>query len=323
MRAIMLNRCGGPEELRPVDLAAAEPGPGEAAIRQTAIGVNFVDVYHRRGLYPLPGLPAVIGVEGAGVVTALGPDVGCLAVGDRVAYAGPPVGGYATCRALPAWRLARLPDGIDDATGAAMMLRGLTAHMLFARVAPLPPGATIFLHAAAGGLGLMLAQWARARGLRVLGSVGSAGKARLAAEHGVEAPILHREADFVAAVRTLTDGRGVDLVVDGIGGGVLRRSIEIVAPFGTLASVGEAGGPMPAIDPAELGPGRSIALARPSVFRYAADPGRYAAAVAEVAAAVAGGLRVRIGARFPLAQAAAAHRALEAGATVGAIILDP
>lgn len=319
---IMIHQPGGPEQLRRESVTLAAPGPGEALIRHTAIGVNYVDVYHRTGLYPLPSLPGVIGVEAAGVVEALGHGVSGLQIGQRVAWAGVP-GGYAAARIIPAARLVPLPDSVDDHAAAAGLLRGLTAHMLTETVRPLAAGETVLIHAAAGGLGLTLIQWAKRRGATVIGAVGSAAKAELARAHGADAVILHREEDFVARARELTDGKGVHVVYDGIGGDNLLRSFDAARPFGMVVSVGQAGGPIPALNVIELGPKRSLALARPSVFAYAADPGFFRPAAAAVTAALADGLTTPVTQVWPLAQAATAHAALESGRTAGAVLLIP
>lgn len=321
--AIVMERPGGPEVLRSVHLELAPPAPGEVQVRHAAIGVNFVDIYHRTGLYPLPSLPAVPGVEGAGRIEAVGAGVTGLAVGDRVAYAGLPAGGYAERRNLPASRVVRLPDAIPERVAAAAMLRGLTAHMLLHRVLPLRAGQSVLIHAAAGGLGLFLTQWAKLLGLRTIGTVGSSAKAELARAHGLDHAVLYREGDFVAAVRDLTGGQGVDAAIDGIGGDTLLRTLDCVRPFGTVASVGQAGGPIAPLAVSELGPRRSLALARPSVFAYANDPQAYAEGVAALFHVLERGVDVSVGAEYDLADAASAHVALEAGRTTGSLLLIP
>lgn len=322
-KAIIMERAGGPEVLRLGERQAPPPGPGEVLLRQTAIGVNFVDIYHRTGLYPLPAWPAVPGVEGAGRVEAVGEGVSGLQVGDRVATAGLPVGGYAEFRTLPAARLVRLPEAVPDELAAAAMLRGLTAHMLLHRVASIRPGDSVLIHAAAGGLGLILVQWAKRLGAVTIGTVGNADKAALAQAHGLDHAILYRQQDFAAATREVTGGKGVDVAIDGIGGDILARTLDCVRPFGLVASIGQAGGPIPPLAVAELGPRRSLALARPSVFAHAADPQSYAEGCAALFAALADGLRVTIGARYPLAEAARAQAELEAGRTTGSLLLIP
>lgn len=321
--AIVMDRTGGPEVLRLAERDLPPPGPGEARVRHSAIGVNFVDIYHRTGLYPLPGLPAIPGVEGAGVVEAVGEGVREVAVGDRVAYAGLPAGGYAQARNIPAARLVRLPDDISERLAAAAMLRGLTAHMLLHRVAAVGPGSTVLIHAAAGGLGLMLTQWARRLGAVTVGTVGSEAKAQLARDHGLDHAVLYRQSDFVAAVRELTGGQGVDVAVDGIGGDTLPRTLDCVRPFGLVASVGQAGRAIAPLAVSELGPRRSLALARPSVFAYANDPGCYFRGAEALFAQLRGGMAVTVGEEYPLAQAARAHADLEAGRTTGSLLLIP
>lgn len=321
--AIVMDRIGGPEVLRLAERDLPPPGPGEARVRHSAIGVNFVDIYHRTGLYPLPGLPAIPGVEGAGVVEAVGEGVREVTVGDRVAYAGLPAGGYAQARNIPATRLIRLPDDISDRLAAAAMLRGLTAHMLLHRVAAVGSGSTVLIHAAAGGLGLMLTQWARRLGAVTIGTVGSEAKAQLARDHGLDHAVLYRQTDFVAAVRELTGGQGVDVAVDGIGGDTLPRTLDCVRPFGLVASVGQAGGAIAPLAVSELGPRRSLALARPSVFAYANDPGCYFRGAEALFAQLRDGMAVTVGEEYPLAQAAQAHADLEAGRTTGSLLLIP
>lgn len=324
MVAVMaVDEYGGPEMLRRREVDLPPPGAGEVRVRHAAMGVNFVDIYHRTGLYPLPALPAVLGVEGAGRVEAVGEGVEGLRPGDRVAYAGLPAGGYAEARNIAASRLVRLPDAVPERVAAAIMLRGLTAHMLLHRVADVRPGQTVLIHAAAGGLGLILTQWARRLGAVTIGTVGSEEKAGLARDHGLDHAILYREHDFVAAVRDLTGGRGVDVAFDGIGGDTLPRTLDCVRPFGMVASIGQAGGAIAPLAVSEIGPRRSLALARPSVFAYANDPQTYAEGVAALFAMLADGLAVTIGDEFPLAGAADAHRALEAGRTVGSLLLVP
>lgn len=322
-RAIRLHETGGPEALSLDTVVLAEPGPGEILVRQSFAGVNFVDIYHRTGLYGQPALPAGLGVEGAGAVERVGPGVTGLREGDRIAYAGLPAGSYAGYRLLPADRAIRLPDAIGFDVAAAVLVRGLTAHMLFERVRPLRPGDTVLIQAAAGGLGVIAAQWAKRRDATVIGTVGDARKAELAKAHGVDHAILYRETDFVAAVREATGGRGADMAIDGVGGDTLLRTLDAMAPYGLVASLGQVGGSLPKIDVGELGPARSIALARPSVLRhYLPDPVVYPRAAAEVLAEVEAGLRPVIGAVYPLAEAAEAHRALEAGRTSGSVLLE-
>ncbi|WP_244486047.1 quinone oxidoreductase family protein [Bradyrhizobium viridifuturi] len=270
--SIAMTAPGGVDVFAPVRADLPHPAADEVRLRQTAIGVNFVDIYQRMGLYPVPSMPAVLGVEGAGIVEAVGTEVEAFRIGDRVAYAGLPLGGYAEARNLPASRLVRIPDGIDDQTAAAAMLRGITAHMLLDRVCPVRQGMVVLVHAAAGGLGLILTQWAKRLGATVIGTVGSPDKAELARSHGLDHAIQYRETDFVAEVRRLTDGGGVDIAYDGVGGETLIRTLDAMKPFGSIISVGQASGSLPAIALGELGPRRSLSLARPSFFAYASDP---------------------------------------------------
>ena len=312
---------GGAEVLRVAEVSLADPGPGQVRLRHHAVGVNFVDIYQRQGLYPMVGAPPVLGMEGAGEIEAIGEGVPDLAIGDRVAWAGPPNGGYSQAMLIDAQRVLRLPDAISFETAGGAMLRGVTTHMVLRRVAALQAGQTILIHAAAGGLGLVMAQWAQRLGARVLGTVGSQAKAELAAAHGVEQPIVTATEDFVAAVPRLTDGRGVDVVADGIGGDTLTRSLDCLAPFGMLVSVGQASGLLPPMAIGDLGPKRSISLARPSSFAYCRDLKAYRAAAEETLSLIANGLSITVGARFALSDAAQAHRAMEGRQTSGSVIL--
>lgn len=319
---IVMPRTGGPEILETREAPAADPGPGEVRLRHRASGVNFVDTYQRSGLYAVPALPAVLGVEGAGVVEAVGPDVVSVKEGDRVAWGGLPTGGYAETVVIAAERLIHLPDDISERIAAAAMLRGLTAHMLLTVVRPVKAGDVVLVHAAAGGLGLIVTQWARRLGATVIGTVGTQEKAVLAEAHGADHTILYRQTDFVEAVRDLTQGRGVDFAIDGIGGATLAKTLETVKPFGMVASVGQAAGRPPPVAITDLGPRRSIALGRPSVFAYVADRVRYRAGAEALFAEIAAGLEITIGASFALREAAEAHRAIEAGRTTGSILLE-
>lgn len=320
---IRIHAHGAHTELRSELLDVAPPKAGEIQVRHAAIGVNFVDVYLRTGLYPLGPLPATLGVEGAGVVEQVGPGVTGIAPGQRIAYAGPPVGSYAALRNLPAERAVVLPDAVPFEAAAGAMLRGITAHMLFEYVRPLRAGDTLLVHAAAGGLGLVLVQWAKALGARVIGTVGSAAKAELALAHGLDRAVLYREEDFVAAAREFTGGAGVHYAIDGIGGDTFRRTLDAVRPYGMAASIGQVGGEIAAINPSELGPYRSIAVSRPGVFRFMTDLARYREGAQATLRRLEAGLQVRIGRELPLADAAEAHRLMEAGQTVGSILLRP
>lgn len=322
-RIVTFDRFGGPEVLSPHDVAPPPPGPGEVRIRHVAIGVDFVDVYFRTGLYRPPALPAGLGVEAAGVVEAVGDGVTAFSPGDRVAHAGLPLGAYASVRNMPAERLVRLPDDVSFETAAAVMLKGITVHMLFERVHRLRPGDTVLVHAATGGVGQLAVAWARAKGARVIGTVGSEAKAEIARAAGV-AHVIRRGEDLVAAVKAATDGRGVDHAIDGIGGTTLAETLAATAPFGVVSSIGQVAGPIPPIAVEDLGPRRSIALARPSVLGHLADPQALAASSAALFAFLREtATAVEIGGRMRLGDAAEAHRALESGRTRGALVLVP
>lgn len=320
---VVINEYGDASHLhfRQVELAA--PAHGEVRIRHTSIGVNFVDIYHRTGLYSLPALPAVLGVEAVGVVEAVGPGVDSLLLGQRVAYAGLPVGGYASARNLPAEQVLPIPDDLADDTVASLLLRGVTTHMLYSHVYQLKAGDTVLVHAAAGGLGLVLVQWAKSLGARVIGTVGSPAKAVLAKQHGLDEAILYREQDFVSEVHKLTDGRGVDYAIDGIGGQTLLQTLATVRPYGMVASVGQVAGNPDPIDLAQLGPARSVALSRPGVIKFMSDPERYREGVLATFKQLQSNLKANIGLVLPLSQVAEAHRMLEAGETTGSILLRP
>lgn len=320
---IVIKQYGDASALAAVEATLPPLAAGEIRVRQTAIGVNYVDIYHRTGLYPLPALPAVLGVEAAGVVEALGPDVDSVQIGQRIAYAGPPTGSYASTRNLPAARAIPLPDDVPDDAVASLLLRGITTHMLLAYVHPLKAGDTVLVHAAAGGLGLVLVQWAKAMGARVIGTVSSPAKAQLAIKHGLDHAIYYREEDFVAAVMRLTDGQGVDYAIDGIGGKTLLDTLACVRPYGLIASVGQVGGDSGPLDLSLLGPARSVALSRPGVFRFMTDLARYREGAQATIRQLQAGLRPTIGAILPLSQASEAHRRLESGETIGAILLRP
>ncbi|WDD90395.1 quinone oxidoreductase (plasmid) [Burkholderia sp. FERM BP-3421] len=320
---VVIGQYGDASQLSLREVALPPLVAGEVRIRHTAIGVNFVDIYHRTGLYALPELPTVLGVEGAGVIDAVGPGVESLHLGQRVAYAGPPTGSYASVRNICADRVLPLPDDIGDDTAASLLLRGITAHMLCSYVYPVKAGDTVLVHAAAGGLGLVLVQWAKALGARVIGTVGSAAKAELAKEHGLDEAILYREQDFVTATQALTCGCGVDYAIDGIGGKTLIETLGTVRPFGMVASVGQVSGDSGPIDLALLGSTLSVALSRPSVFRFMSDPARYEEGVLATFQRLQSGMRANIGTVLPLAQAAEAQRRLEAGETSGSILLQP
>ncbi|MGZ3182694.1 MAG: quinone oxidoreductase family protein [Telluria sp.] len=319
---IRLHRTGGPAELQAEPLAPEAPGPGEARVRHQAIGVNYVDVYHRTGLYPLP-LPGTPGLEACGIVEAVGAGVAGLAPGERVAYAVPTPGSYASVRNVPAARLVALPDELDDAGAAVLLLKGITAHMLLTRALRLRPGDTLLVQAAAGGLGLVLTQWAKALGLRVLGTVSGPEKAALARARGLDHAIDYTREDVAAAVRDLTGGAGADAAIDGIGGATLAATIEAVRPFGQLASIGQAGGAALAGDLSQLAAARQLAVCRPSVVRYMSDIGDYRAGAAAALARAQDGMALDVGTMVPLRAAAEAHVLLESGRAAGSLVLRP
>lgn len=319
--AITLAGPGGPDMLRAQDLPVPPAGPGEVTIRQSTIGVNFVDIYFRQGLYPMPPGQSVLGLEGAGVVEAVGSEVTELNVGDRVAYTGHPLGGYATVRTLPASRLVRLPDGVSERVAGSSMLRGLTAHMLLHKIHPLRAGDWVLVHAAAGGLGQLVSRWAKSLGGRVIGTVGSEAKIAIAQEAGAEQVLLHTAGNWADEAKRIADGKGVHLAVDGIGGGMLSKTLGTVRPFGVAASLGQPAGPIPPIKVEELSAPRVIGLARPSVLAYANDPDLYRKGAADLFSALQAGLINPVGADYPLEEADKAHADLEAGRTTGSVIL--
>lgn len=317
---ITLSAPGGPDALIVAEAPPADPGPGEVRIRQRAVGVNFIDIYHRTGLYPLPqGVP---GVEGAGVIDAVGEGVTGLSPGDRVAYAAQP-GGYASTRILPAWRAVPVPEGVPDTLAGGAFLRGLTAQMLMERVYPVGPGTVVLILAAAGGLGQVLTGWAKDLGATVIGTAGTAAKAEVARAAGADHVILGREADLSAEVAALTAGRGADFAIDGVGGASLLRTLAATRRFGMVASVGQAAGPIPPLRVEELGPARSLSFARPSVMAHAAEPEVYRAAAERVLTAMARGILPVPSQSLPLREAAEAHRRLESGQGTGSLVLIP
>jgi len=318
--AIRVHEVGGPEVLKWEEVNVGDPGPGQVRLRQEAAGLNFIDVYHRTGLYPQP-LPFTPGVEGAGLVEAVGPDVTNLKAGDRVAYGGP-AGGYAEVRLIPADRLVKLPDAISSEQAAAMMLQGMTAHMLLRRVHTVKAGETILVHAAAGGVGLILCQWAKALGATVIGTVGSDEKAELVRAHGCDHPIVYTRQDFVAEVDRITGGAKVPVVYDGVGRDTFLKSLDCLARRGMMASYGNASGPVDPIPPGLLAQKGSLFLTRPTLYDYTFDRADLETAAAELFEVVGSGkVRIEIGQRFPLKEAAEAHRALEARQTTGSTVL--
>lgn len=324
---IQYDATGGPEVLRWLEAPLPAPGPGEVRLRHTAIGVNYIDVYQRSGAYAQP-LPAGLGFEAAGVVEALGEGVTRLALGQRVAYADGPAGAYAEARNLAADRLVALPDGVSDEAAAAILFKGLTTHMLLRRVWRPEPGAWALVHAAAGGVGLILTRWLAAEGVRVLAVVSSGSKAEAAKAEGAEAAIVvPRDASYAglaAEVRALAGGKGVRVVYDSVGAATFEASRDSLAPFGLLASFGRSSGPVPPLDAADYGRRGSLVFQRPSIFHHIADPADLRAAAAEVFEAFqAGKVKAHIHGRLPLKEAARAHALLESRATTGALLLIP
>jgi NADPH2:quinone reductase len=320
-RAIRFHETGGPEVLRLEELEVAAPGPGEAQLRQRAIGVNFVDTYHRGGLYPLP-LPSGVGVEAAGVVEAVGPGVTLVRPGDRVAYTGGSPGSYAGLRNVPADRLVRVPDAIDDTAAAAIMTRGLTVWMLVRRIFPVKAGDTVLLHAATGGVGLIAIQWLKALGAKVIGTVGNEEKAAIARAHGCDHVLVYGDEPFAPKVRALTGGEGVAVVYDGVGKTTFEGSLDSLRPLGLMVSFGNASGAPPPLDVLTLSKKGSLFVTRPTVFHYIAkreDLERGAKELFDVVAS--GAVKVQASHTWPLEEAAMAHRALESRATTGSVVL--
>ena len=320
---IRLHAHGGPEVLSWEATEVGEPGPGEVRIRHAAVGLNYIDTYHRSGLYPLP-LPSGIGMEAAGVVEAAGADVSDLAVGDRVAYASGPLGAYADVRLMPAARVVRVPEGIDDRTAAGAMLKGLTAWYLLRRTYKVSAGQTILFHAAAGGVGLIACQWAKHLGATVIGTAGGPEKAELARAHGCDHVIDYRREDVAERVRELTDGAGVPVVYDGVGKDTWVGSLDSLARFGMMVSFGNASGPAPSIAPVELSAKGSLYLTRPTIVDYTAAREDLVAGANELFSLIGdGAVRIEVDQSYPLAEAAQAHADLEARKTTGSTILLP
>jgi NADPH2:quinone reductase len=323
-KAIQISAFGGPEQMKLVDLEVGDPGPGEVRIRHVAAGLNFIDVYQRTGLYPNP-LPLTLGMEGAGVVEAVGEGVGHLAPGDRAAYASSPPGSYSEQRVMPARNVVRLPGDIGFDTAAAMMLKGLTAQYLLKKTLPvegLQAGDAVLFHAAAGGVGLIACQWARALGLQLIGTAGGQAKCALALAHGAAHVIDYTREDFVERVREITGGQGVKVVYDSIGKDTFEGSLNCLRPFGLLASFGNASGPVPPFAPGILGTKGSLYLTRATLFTHIASREATQRMADELFAVVQSGqVRIRIDQRFALADVAEAHRALESRKTTGSTVL--
>ncbi len=336
-RAIRIHELGGPEVLRREEVPLSEPGPGEVLVRHEAIGLNFIDTYHRSGLYPVASLPAVIGMEAAGVVEAVGPGLDAgpergrgdkeaagphFAPGDRVAY-GSVMGGYSEHRVIAADRLVRVPDGVSSETAAAAMLKGMTSWYLCRRTWRVAAGETVLVHAAAGGVGTILGQWCKALGATVIGTVGSAAKGEVAREHGCDHVIFYKEEDFVGRVREITGGEGVPVVFDGVGKATFDGSLECLARFGMMITFGNASGAVPPFNLLRLS-ANCLSVARPSLMPYVERRADLEEAAGELFGHIRSGrIRLTIGQRFPLSRASDAHRALESRQTQGCTVLLP
>ncbi len=322
--AIRIQQYGGPEVLQLEEVAVGPPGPGEVKLKQTAVGLNYIDVYHRTGLYPLPNLPATPGLEGAGIVAEVGAGVREVAVGDRVAYAGLPPGAYAEERLIPAHRLVRLPDAISDQQAAGMMLQGMTVQYLLRSTFHIKKGDTILFHAAAGGVGLIACQWAKHLGATVIGTVGSREKAALAKAHGCDYPILYREEDWVAKVMDITDGAGVPVVYDSVGKDTFLKSFDCLRPLGLMVSFGQASGPVAPLETGLLAAKGSLFLTRPTLMTYTARRDDLLGSATELFDVVrSGAVKIEVKQTYPLGEAAQAHRDLEARKTTGSTVLIP
>ncbi|OYD86117.1 quinone oxidoreductase family protein [Azospirillum brasilense] len=323
VHAIRIHDYGGPEALRWDEIEVGDPGPGQVRLRQTAVGLNYIDTYHRSGAYKLPQLPAIIGTEGAGVVEAVGPDVTTLKAGDRVGYA-PLIGAYAETRLAPADRLIPLPSWIEDRQAAAMLLQGMTAQFLLRSTYAVQPGDTILVQAAAGGVGQILCQWAKHLGATVIGTVSSDEKAELARAAGCDHPIVYTRENFVNRVKDLTDGQGVPVVYDGVGKTTFMDSLDCLRPRGFMVLFGAASGPVPPLDLQVLAAKGSLYVTRPTLFSYVAKRDDLMASAADLFEVVhSGGVTINVGQTFALRDAAEAHRALESRATTGSTVLLP
>ncbi len=321
--AVQIARTGAPDELTVAECVGLQPGPGQLLLRQTAVGLNFVDIYHRNGSYPLPSFPAVLGIEGVGIVEEVGEGPPKFQVGDHVAYIDVGVGAYASHRLLAANRAIKIPDGLNDRKIASSLLRGITAYMLLSRTYPLGEGTIALIHAGAGGLGQILTNWAKRRGSEVIATVGSDAKSEAARAAGADHVLLHGAPDLVDRVLELSGGQGANVVYDGIGGSMLLKSLACVRPFGVVASIGESGGPIPPLDVTEIGPRRSASLSRPSVMAYVRDEQVYRTAASAYFAELQNGLRMAPSTEYPLREVAVAHADLERGRTRGSIVLIP
>jgi NADPH2:quinone reductase len=323
-KAIRIYETGGPEVMRFEDYDPGRPAAGEAVVRHEAVGLNFIDIYQRAGIYPLPSLPAILGMEGAGIVEAVGEGVTEVAAGDRVAYAGLPPGAYAETRLIPAHRLVKLPDAISTRQGAAMMLQGMTARYLLRGCYRVKTGDRILIHAAAGGVGLIVCQWANHLGATVIGTVGSEEKAELARAHGCHHTILYNQEDFAARIREITDGKGVDVVYDSVGQATFMKSLDCLRPMGMLVSFGQSSGLVPPFDPGLLSVKGSLFLTRPTLMTYTAQRDALLEHARDLFKVVqSGAVKIEIQQSYPLSEAARAHQDMEARKTTGSTILLP
>ena len=323
-KRIRIDQHGGPEVLKLEDYEVPAPGPGEAVIRHEAIGLNFIDVYHRTGLYPVGGVPFTPGLEGAGVVEAVGEGVADLKPGQRVTYASPPLGAYADRRVIPADKLVPIPDSISGETAAAMMLKGMTVQYLLRQTYKVQPGETVLFHAAAGGVGLIFGQWARHLGVEAIGTVGSDDKAELARAHGYAHVVNYKSEDFVARVKEITGGKGVPVVYDGVGQAVFMKSLDCLAPCGLAVNFGNASGPVENLNLLTLSQKGSLFVTRPTLMVYTRTRDLLLDCANDLIDVVAkGAVKIEINQRFPLAEAEAAHRALEGRQTTGSTLLMP
>src|SRR6202045_4491686 len=320
-KVVRFHETGGPEVLRWEDVEVGEPGEGQARVRHTAVGLNYIDTYHRSGLYPMP-LPSGIGVEGAGIVEDVGPGVTGLKPGDRVAYAGGPLGAYSEARVMPSDRLVPVPAGITDQQAAAMMLKGMTAWYLVRRTHPVQPGETILIHAAAGGVGLIVCQWAKHLGATVIGTVGDEAKARLVRENGCDYPILYKHEDFVAKVSELTQGKKLPVVYDSVGKDTFYKSLDCLAPLGLMVSFGQSSGSVGPVDIGILAAQGSLFLPRPTLNTYTASREEILTAARELFEVVqSGAVKIAVNQTYSLREAARAHRDLEGRKTTGSTVL--
>lgn len=321
--AIVQHQAGGPEVLRWEKVSVPAPGPGQARIRQTAVGLNYIDVYHREGRYPIPAFPVTIGMEAAGVVESVGEDVTGLQPGDRVAYATQPMGAYAQARVINATRLVPVPEGISDQQAATLMQKGMTAAYLLTRTHPVQPGEVVLVQAAAGGMGLYLSQWAKALGAVVVGTVSTPEKAELAKAHGCDHVINYTREDFAARIKEITNGRGCDVIYDGVGKKTILGSLDALAILGHMVSYGGASGPVDTIEMGALA-AKSLNLSRPSLYHHTARPEDLNALASAVFDAVAKGwINPEVRQTYPLQDAAQAHEDLQARRTTGATVLIP